>query len=177
MRRAWNTTRRRLELRPDWTENYPLLVVRKSAPAVAENCSNAVGVSRVSLGLERQRGARDEDRSRRRLPAPPRTIVWTRAERERSPPPLASRRTRCRPSGEYLYRVLRAVHTVETPKRFVPPNPEHEPAKAAASGDDLRQTKRKDAVACLQSLLKEGPYRLLWRPMSNSGLIPSYYKS
>ena len=58
-----------------------------------------------------------------------------------------------------LHRVLRAVHTVVAPGRFVPPNPEHERTEVAMSSDDLRQTKREDAVTSLQPLFKEGPSR------------------
>ena len=45
-----------------------------------------------------------------------------------------------------FHRALRAVRTVVTPGRFVPPNTEHERTKVAVSDDDLRQTKREDAV-------------------------------
>ena len=64
-----------------------------------------------------------------------------------------------RASGEHLHRVLLAVHTVVTPGLFVPPNPMQEPPETAVSGEDLRQAEREDAVASLQPLLKEGPYR------------------
>ena len=54
-----------------------------------------------------------------------------------------------RPTGAHLHRmlhrVLRAVHTLVTPGRFIQPNPEHEHTEVAVSGDDLRQTKRDDA--------------------------------
>ena len=59
-----------------------------------------------------------------------------------------------RPNGAQLYRVLQVVYTVVTPGRFGPPNPETERTEVAVSGDDLRQTKRVDAVASLQLLLK-----------------------
>ena len=58
-----------------------------------------------------------------------------------------------------LHRVFRAVHTVVTPGRFVTLSPEHELTEVVVSGDDWRQMKRVDAVASLQPLLKERPYR------------------
>ena len=65
------------------------------------------------------------------------------------------------PSGAHLHRmldhVLREVHTVVTLGRFVSPDPIQEPHETA-SGDDLRQAKRED-VASLQPLFKQGPYR------------------
>ena len=72
-------------------------------------------------------------------------------------PPIASRTLQCSAQAHLhrmLHRVLRAVHTEASAGRFVPSNPE--PAGAAVSGNDLRQTKREDAVSSLQSLLKEG---------------------
>ena len=65
-----------------------------------------------------------------------------------------------RPSEAHLHRmrhrVLRAVHTVVTPGRFVPPNPMEEPPETAVSGKDLRQAEHEDAVASLQLLLGHG---------------------
>ena len=56
-------------------------------------------------------------------------------------------------SGAHLHRIfqryLQAVHTVETPRRFVPLNPVQDPPKTAVSGEDLCQTEREDAVASL----------------------------
>ena len=48
LRRAWNTTRRRHGLSPDWTASFPLLAAHKPAPTVAEDrrlTSVAPGVS------------------------------------------------------------------------------------------------------------------------------------
>ena len=68
-----------------------------------------------------------------------------------------------RPSGAHLHRmlhrVLQTVHTVWTPGRLVPPNPEHERTELVESNNDLHQTKREDAVTSLQPLFKEGLYR------------------
>ena len=58
-----------------------------------------------------------------------------------------------------FHRVFRAVHTVETPGRIIPPIPIQEPPETTVSGAcQLRQTEREDAVASPQPLLKEGPY-------------------
>ena len=56
-----------------------------------------------------------------------------------------------------LHRVLRVVHTVVTPGRFVPPNP-----AVAVSDDDLHQTKREDAVTAATPQRGTSPPRL-WR--------------
>ena len=77
-----------------------------------------------------------------------------------------------RPSGAHLHRilqhVLRAVHTVVTPVRFA----EHERTEIAVSGDDLRQTKREDAVATLLPLLKEG-LTVVKKILKNLGFMSS----
>ena len=59
-----------------------------------------------------------------------------------------------RPSGAHLCRILRAVYTVVTLGTFAPVNPEHNRTEVAVSDNDLRQTKRVDAVASLQPHLK-----------------------
>ena len=56
-------------------------------------------------------------------------------------------------------RVLRAVHTMVTPRRFVPPDSVHEPHEMTMSGEDLRQAERENAMASLKPLLEEGPFR------------------
>ena len=52
------------------------------------------------------------------------------------------------PSGARLhrmfYRVLRPVHTVVTPGRFVPLNPVHELPKVSVPSENLRQAERED---------------------------------
>ena len=47
-----------------------------------------------------------------------------------------------------------AIHTVVTPGRMVPPNPNKPPEKTV-SCEDLRQTEREDPVVFLQPLVKE----------------------
>lgn len=59
-------------------------------------------------------------------------------------------------SGAYLHRLLRVVHTVVTPGRFISPNLER--TEVAVSGNDLSQTKREDAEASHKPFLKKGPY-------------------
>ena len=63
-----------------------------------------------------------------------------------------------RPSGTHFHRVFPAVHTMVTLGRFVLLNSKQEPSETTVFGEDLRQSKREDAVASLQPLLKGGPY-------------------
>ena len=67
------------------------------------------------------------------------------------------------PSGAHLHRmldrVLRAIHTVVTPGRFVPPNSVYELSEMSVIGEDLHQAELQNAVASLQPLLEEGHYR------------------
>ena len=44
------------------------------------------------------------------------------------------------------------------PGRIVPPNPKQVPTETTASGKNLHQAEREDAVAYLQPSLKQGPY-------------------
>ena len=176
--------RRRLGLGPDRTKSYPLLAIRKPHlqwPEITitgvgwgvlldvNSGSSGAGVARRKIDVSSAYAPPPASlalllcRRKWRLPMPPRPphhgpyhVTGARGHRRRSPPrghggALSKRSTSppyappCSPGGAL------SGNTRAFPRRIRITNV---PTEVAVFGDDLRQTKREDAVTSLQSVIK-----------------------